>query len=221
TLFSEATGISESQLGNFSGAFTLIRLMQALGAFGFRGLHENKPTFTESIVPAVELMNDLFESGAVKIDLPELRSVSRAVPLQRKFRALSQAQEMMKINISSFSFLKGKEVNYETGGGFVFDCRGLRNPASMPEFSGLTGRDPALAEFYGSDDEAIAFAGDCMSIIRNSLPLLRRKGVSEIYVSFGCVGGLHRSVWCAAKVASMLSGMPAVTVEVNHTELRH
>jgi RNase adaptor protein for sRNA GlmZ degradation len=126
----------------------------------------------------------------------------------------------MKINVSSFSYIKGKEVNYENGGGFVFDCRGLRNPASMPEFSGLTGRDPELAEFYGNDDEAIAFAGDCMSIIRNSLPLMRRKGVTEIFVSFGCVGGKHRSVWCAAKVGSMLTGMPAVTVEVTHTELK-
>ncbi|MCJ7821441.1 MAG: phosphotransferase, partial [Bacteroidales bacterium] len=84
-LFSEATGINETELRKYSGAFTLIRLMQALGAFGFRGLHENKPTFTESIVPAVELMNELFESGEIKIDLPELRSASRAVPLQRKF----------------------------------------------------------------------------------------------------------------------------------------
>ena len=218
-LFSKTTGIPKEQLGKFSGAFTLIRLMQALGAFGFRGLHENKPTFTESIVPAVELMNQLFDSGEIMIDLPELRNASRAVPLQRKFRALSQSQELMKINVSSFSYLKGKHVNYENGGGFVFDCRGLRNPASMPEFGGLNGRDPELAEFYGNDDEAIAFAGDCMSIIRNSLPLMRCKGVREIFVSFGCVGGIHRSVWCAAKVASMLSGMPAVTVEVNHTEL--
>ncbi|MBE0668154.1 MAG: hypothetical protein IH593_10870, partial [Bacteroidales bacterium] len=220
-LFSEATGISETELRKYSGAFTLIRLMQALGAFGFRGLHENKPTFTESIVPAVELMNELFESGEIKIDLPELRSASRAVPLQRKFKALSHHKMEMKINVTSFSYLTGKQVNYENGGGFVFDCRVLKNSASIPEFRQFTGKDPQVAEFYTNDDEAIAFAGDCMSIIRNSIPLMRQKGVSEINVAFGCVGGRYRSVWCATKVASMLSAMPSVTVEVNHTELSH
>ncbi len=220
-LFSEATGISETELRKYSGAFTLIRLMQALGAFGFRGLHENKPTFTESIVPAVELMNELFESGEIKIDLPELRSASRAVPLQRKFKALSHHKVEMKINMTSFSYLTGKQVNYENGGGFVFDCRVLKNSASIPEFRQFTGKDQQVAEFYTNDDEAIAFAGDCMSIIRNSIPLMRQKGVSEINVAFGCVGGRYRSVWCATKVASMLSAMPSVTVEVNHTELSH
>lgn len=219
SLFADVTGIPRSLLGKYSGAFTLIRLMQALGAFGFRGLHENKPTFTESIVPAVELMNGLFEGDEIQVDLPELKSVSRVVPQQRKFMALSHHQDILKINISSFSYLKGKEVSYENGGGFVFDCRGLRNAASMPRFRDMTGRDQELAEFYGNDDEALAFAGDCMSIIRNSLPMMRRKGVTELYVSFGCVGGIHRSVWCASKVASMLSAMPGVKVEVNHTEL--
>ena len=35
----------------------MIRLMQALGAFGFRGLYEQKPTFTESIVPGVNILH--------------------------------------------------------------------------------------------------------------------------------------------------------------------
>ena len=219
-LFAEATGQSEESLAKYSGAFTLIRLMQALGAFGFRGLHENKPTFSESIVPAVELMNELLAGDDLCIDLPELRKASEAVPLQRKYRIVSHYQQMVTINIQSFSFVKGKTLNYDNGGGFVFDCRGLRNPAHVPELSELTGFDPAIAEFFGNDDEAIAFAGDCSNIIRNSLPMLRRKGVLEINVAFGCIGGQHRSVWCAARVASMLSSMPGVAVSVTHSELQ-
>lgn len=218
-LFSKATGEPEAKLGKYSGAFTLIRLMQALGAFGFRGLHENKPTFTESIVPAVELMNELLEGDAVQIDLPELRSASRAVPLQRRYKALVHSQDLMKIVISSFSYMKGRTLNYENGGGFVFDCRGLKNAASVPGFMELVGTDPEILEYYGNDDEAIAFAGDCTSMIRNILPSLRRKGVPEMHIAFGCAGGRHRSVWCAARVASMLSGMPGVKIELKHTAL--
>jgi len=218
-LFAAATGKPRESLGKYSGAFTLIRLMQALGAFGFRGLHENKPTFSESIVPAVELMNDLLGGDQLHIDLPELKKASESVPLQRKYRILSHYQELVKINIDSFSYVKGRKLSYDTGSGFVFDCRGLRNPVLESDLRELTGLDPEVAEFFGNDDEAVAFAGDCSNIIRNTLPMMRRKGILEIHAAFGCVGGHHRSVWCAARVASMLSAMPGVTVTVNHTGL--
>ncbi len=218
-LFAAATGKSRQSVGKYQGAFTLVRLMQALGAFGFRGLHENKPTFTESIVPAVELMNELLAGDDVKTDLPELKKASEAVPLQRKFRILSNYQLMVTLNIESFSYVKGRTVNYDNGGGFVFDCRDLRDPENVPGLNELTGLDTDVAEFFGNDDEAGAFAGDCSNIIRNSLPMLRRKGVLEVNVAFGCVGGQHRSVWCAEKVASILSAMPGVTVSVSHSEI--
>jgi RNase adaptor protein for sRNA GlmZ degradation len=193
--------------------------MQALGAFGFRGLHENKPTFTESIVPAVELMNDLLAGDQTQIELPELKKASEAVPLQRKYRILSHYQELVRINIESFSYVRGRTINYDTGNGFIFDCRGLRNPVLESDLRDLTGLDPEVIEFFGNDDEAVAFAGDCSNIIRNTLPMMRRKGILEINAAFGCVGGIHRSVWCATRVASMLSVMPGVTVTVNHTGL--
>ncbi|MRR19421.1 phosphotransferase enzyme family protein [bacterium] len=218
-LFAAATGKSRESLQRYSGAFTLIRLMQALGAFGFRGLHENKPTFTESIVPAVELMNGLLAGGNLQIDLPELKKASEAVPLQRKYRILAHYQDLVKIHLESFSYVRGKTINYDSGSGFVFDCRGLRNPATVTELNELTGLDPEVVEFFGNDDEAVAFVGDCTNIIRNSLPMMRRKGILDINVAFGCVGGRHRSVWCAVRVASMLQAMPGVAVTVTHTAL--
>ncbi len=218
-LFASATGKSRESLQKYSGAFTLIRLMQALGAFGFRGLHENKPTFTESIVPAVELMNELLAGDDVQIDLPELKKASEAVPLQRKYRILCHYQDLVKINLESFSYVRGKTISYDGGSGFVFDCRGLRNPATLTELNELTGLDPEVVEFFGNDDEAVAFVGDCTNIIRNSLPPMRRKGILDINAAFGCVGGRHRSVWCAERVASMLSSMPGVTVTITHTAI--
>lgn len=218
-LFASATGKSRESLQKYSGAFTLIRLMQALGAFGFRGLHENKPTFTESIVPAVELMNELLAGDSVQIDLPELKKASEAVPLQRKYRILEHYQDLVKIQLESFSYVKGKTISYDGGSGFVFDCRGLRNPATLTELNELTGLDPEVVEFFGNDDEAVAFVGDCTNIIRNSLPPMRRKGILDIKAAFGCVGGRHRSVWCAERVASMLSSMPGVTVTITHSAI--
>ncbi|MGB8357287.1 MAG: RNase adapter RapZ, partial [Bacteroidales bacterium] len=166
-----------------------------------------------------ELMNGLLAGEQVQIDLPELKKASGAVPLQRKYSILSHYADMVKINIESFSYVKGRAVNYDNGAGFVFDCRGLRNPATVSDLVELTGLDPEVIEFFGNDDEAVAFVGDCTNIIRNSLPMMRRKGILDIFAAFGCVGGQHRSVWCANRVAAMLSAMPGVTVTVNHKEL--
>ncbi|MBE0676165.1 MAG: phosphotransferase, partial [Bacteroidales bacterium] len=68
--------------------FALIRIMQALGAFGFRGLYENKPTFTESIVPAVQLMYEIIGKGIPGTELHELEKTIRNISSARKFREL-------------------------------------------------------------------------------------------------------------------------------------
>ncbi len=56
-------------------AYTLVRLMQALGAFGFRGLVEHKSGFAESIPPALAMIGELLDEWSLPIDIPELRRV--------------------------------------------------------------------------------------------------------------------------------------------------
>ncbi len=74
--------------GYYSG-FSMIRVMQALGAFGFRGLYEQKPTFTESIVPGVHLLIQLAEKAGNHIDLPELYKTILSIPGSGVFQRLS------------------------------------------------------------------------------------------------------------------------------------
>ncbi len=74
--------------GYYSG-FSMIRLMQALGAFGFRGLYEQKPTFTESIVPGVNILLRIITSAESHINIPELFKTIRAIPDSPKFIGLT------------------------------------------------------------------------------------------------------------------------------------
>ncbi|MCX6302210.1 MAG: phosphotransferase [Bacteroidia bacterium] len=74
--------------GYYSG-FSMIRVMQALGAFGFRGLYEQKPTFTESIVPGVHLLTQIISQAENHVALPELYSTVRAIPDSQLFKKLS------------------------------------------------------------------------------------------------------------------------------------
>jgi aminoglycoside/choline kinase family phosphotransferase len=77
--FCAISGEKKEEFRGYFAGFSMIRLMQALGAFGFRGLYEKKPTFTGSIVPAVILLGQIIESGNLPIDLPELFQAVRGI----------------------------------------------------------------------------------------------------------------------------------------------
>jgi len=79
--------------GYYSG-FSMIRVMQALGAFGFRGLYEQKPTFTDSIVPGVKLLNRIINQAENHISLPELYTTIRSIPDTQIFVKLSQSTHL-------------------------------------------------------------------------------------------------------------------------------
>jgi aminoglycoside/choline kinase family phosphotransferase len=217
--FYKATGRSADMIRMYSDAFATVRLMQALGAFGYRGLYENKPTFTESIVPAVELLDEVMRRLSEHIDLPELSSAISAIPEQKRFQILQEGQEHLRINISSFSYSLGKALTLENGGGFVFDCCGLKDPGKHAELNTLTGKDPDVSELFAGDDEALNFVLDCVNTVRNIIPLYRRKGIPVVNVAFGCVGGRYSSVWCAERAASLLAKNPGVEIVISHNEL--
>ncbi len=86
--FCSHTGNDTGRFRAYFAGFSMIRLMQALGAFGFRGLYEQKPTFTESIIPAVELLQKIIVRAEEIISLDEMYAAVRAVPDTGKYRML-------------------------------------------------------------------------------------------------------------------------------------
>ena len=92
--FCERTGEDPGKFRGYYSAFSIIRVMQALGAFGFRGLYEKKPTFTESIVPGVELLNRLTVKAAAHIRLDELYRVAEAIPETSVFVSLKRQRHL-------------------------------------------------------------------------------------------------------------------------------
>jgi aminoglycoside/choline kinase family phosphotransferase len=79
----------KDEFRGFYAGFSMIRLMQALGAFGFRGLYEQKPTFTDSIVPGVMVLMQIIDSAESHVKIPELYRTIRAIPNSQKFIELS------------------------------------------------------------------------------------------------------------------------------------
>ena len=90
--FCRISGEKKEEFRGYYAGFSMIRLMQALGAFGFRGLYEKKPTFTGSIVPAIELLTSIIDSGSLPISLPELFEAIRNVPGTELFKNLKKGK---------------------------------------------------------------------------------------------------------------------------------
>ncbi len=69
--FCSVSKVDKNRFRGYYEGFSMIRIMQALGAFGFRGLYEKKPTFTESIVPGVKILTQIIGEAEKHVMLPE------------------------------------------------------------------------------------------------------------------------------------------------------
>ena len=92
--FCSVSGENVEEFRGYFAGFSMIRLMQALGAFGFRGLYEKKPTFTGSIVPAVKLLVQVVDSEQLPVSLPELFQTVRSIPGLQVYKDLDKDQSI-------------------------------------------------------------------------------------------------------------------------------
>ncbi len=201
--------------------FVLIRLMQAMGAFGYRGFFERKRRFLESVPFAAQNLEGLLEAG-LPISLPELENVfRRIVDRWAAGDSVDESTSALTVSVQSFSFRKGYPGAEDAhGGGSVFDCRGLPNPGRQPEFAELTGLDDEVVDFLERTPQAQEFFENIRGIVDLHVESYLERDFSELAVSFGCTGGQHRSVFMASKLADHLKHrFPAVTVHLTHREL--
>ncbi len=89
--FCALTGEDRKKFRAYYTGFGMIRIMQALGAFGFRGLYEKKPTFTESIVPGVQLLTKISDSASTHLQVPELYSTIKVISRTPMFQSLKES----------------------------------------------------------------------------------------------------------------------------------
>src|SRR5215471_17079728 len=125
-------------------AYVYVRIMQALGAYGYRGFFERKVHFLQSVPYALKNIRWLLHSVELPEKVPTLLDTFKRMLASEKLSSIASEAENMMVRVFSFSFHKGVP-NDETGhgGGFVFDCRGLPNPGREERFKSLTGKDTA------------------------------------------------------------------------------
>ena len=204
--------------------YVLIRLLQVLGAYGFRGLFERKAHFLTSIPLALINLKWFLENKETGIALPEFERVLNLVVQDEvidKFKPI-QADETtpLIVKINSFSYLKTgypKDVS-NNGGGFVFDCRGLLNPGRFEEFKQVTGRDKPVIDFLEQKTKMPDFLNSVYNLVDISVEDYISRGFASLMVNFGCTGGQHRSVYAADALARHLRNKFKVKVDLHHVE---
>ena len=201
--------------------YVLIRLLQVLGAYGFRGLFERKAQFLTSIPLALRNLKWFFENQSFGIAVPEFSKVlslcvsdevvEHFTPLQ------ANEQTPLIVRICSFSYRKGiPQDETGNGGGFVFDCRGILNPGRIHEFKTMHGRDKSVIDYLEQRTRMNEFLNSVFDIVDITVEDYIGRGFESLAVSFGCTGGQHRSVYAADALARHLRNKFKVKIELKH-----
>jgi aminoglycoside/choline kinase family phosphotransferase len=201
-------------------AYVYIRIMQALGAYGFRGFYERKVHFLQSVPYALKNLRWLQHNVTLPIALPTLLEAFHSMLASEKLQSLATDADNLVVRIFSFSFHRGLPKDESgNGGGFVFDGRSLPNPGREERFKALTGRDAPVIDYLNQQESVHQFLASVMSLVDASVQNYQQRGFKHLMISFGCTGGQHRSVYLAEQVAKRLRNCSGIEVVLQHREL--
>lgn len=195
--------------------FVLFRLLQVLGAYGFRGRFERKLHFLESIPPALKNIESLLKEPFE--EYPALTDILSRIIDKEKQAAFNR--DSLLVTVESFSYKRGIPEDLSgNGGGFVFDCRAMHNPGRYERYKSLTGRDSDVIKFLEEQGQVKPFLENCYGLTDAAVETYTRRGFTSLCIFFGCTGGQHRSVYCAEAMARHINREFGVEVNLIHRE---
>lgn len=203
------------------GEFALLRTLQVLGAYGFRGKFERKRHFLESIPLALRNLKEIISASYGSY--PYLTSILKTMlDNEMNYRNIEDEikESPLVVTVTSFSYKRGIPEDVSgNGGGFVFDCRAMDNPGRYAEYKSITGLDKPVIDFLENRGEIQQFLRHCYALIDSAVDNYIDRGFSSLMVSFGCTGGQHRSVYSAQHMALHIKErFPNVKVHLLHRE---
>ncbi|MBN2613355.1 MAG: phosphotransferase [Bacteroidales bacterium] len=219
-IFSSVKGFNSKNFLKYYYGYVLIRMLQALGAYGFRGYFERKQFFLQSIPPAVKNLEWLVQHADFGVKLPQLENCFEQIIQSEISRQFELPADEFTVSVNSFSYKSGIPLdNSGNGGGFVFDCRALSNPGRYEQYKAYTGKDYPVIEFLNGQGEVQEFLNHAYAIVESSIKNYKERNFAHLMVNFGCTGGQHRSVFCAEEISSRIKQKPGVKVITRHREL--
>lgn len=202
--------------------FVLLRLLQVLGAYGFRGLFERKAHFLTSIPLGLKNLRSFLEVNQLDNTTPVFSSILEWMVsdevIQRFTPPIATENTPLLVTINSFSYRNGlpkdETVN---GGGFIFDMRGILNPGRFEEYKKLSGLDKPVQDFLEQRTKMNTFLNSVWDLIDITVENYLSRDFESLQINFGCTGGQHRSVFAAEQTARHLRNKYKVNVVLTHT----
>jgi aminoglycoside/choline kinase family phosphotransferase len=211
--------LDRSAFMHYYYAYVYVRILQALGAYGFRGFYERKTHFLQSVPYALRNIRWLLHNVELPIALPTLTEAFRNMVASEKLQGVASTPGLLTVRVTSFSFHRGLPVDDTgNGGGFIFDGRSLPNPGREERFKVLTGKDAPVIEYLEQQESVRQFLASVIALVDSSVANYQGRGFKNLMVSFGCTGGQHRSVYLAEQLAKHLRDA-GVDVRLQHREL--
>jgi aminoglycoside/choline kinase family phosphotransferase len=203
--------------------YVLIRIMQVLGAYGFRGLFERKAHFLVSIPLGLKNLRSFLHQYSMGKNVSEFERVLNLIVedqiIERFVPPRANADTPLVVHINSFSYKKTIPADTAgNGGGFVFDCRGILNPGRLEIFQSRTGRDKEVMDYLEQQTKMPEYLNSVFDLVDISVEEYIYRGFKSLMINFGCTGGQHRSVYAADSLARHLKNKFGVTVELHHIE---
>ncbi|MDT8309569.1 MAG: RNase adapter RapZ, partial [Bacteroidales bacterium] len=197
----------------------LIRVLQTLGTYAYRGFFEGKHHFIPGMQPAIKNAITLSKKFSAIVNIPYLSALLSEAEQTIRYTFPVTKEQKLTVTINSFSYHRGLPRDYTGhGGGFVFDCRALPNPGREHRFSNLTGKDQPVTEYLAASDEVNNFMTQIEKIVSASVTNYQKRGFRSLQINFGCTGGQHRSVYCAEQLLQRLRHIfPDTGFLINHT----
>jgi aminoglycoside/choline kinase family phosphotransferase len=200
--------------------YVYVRIMQALGAYGYRGFFERRAHFLQSVPYALKNIRWLHHNVQLPIELPTLLGAFQSMLASEKLQSIATEADNLVVRIFSFSFHhEFPKDDTGNGGGFIFDGRSLPNPGREERFKSLTGRDTPVVDYLHQQESVHQFLASVFTMIDAAVENYQQRGFKNLMVGFGCTGGQHRSVYLAEQLARHLRGRNRVEVVVRHVEL--
>ncbi len=222
---SERISIDQEEFSGLFYGFVFMRIMQAFGTYGYRGIYENKVHFLKSIAPALQNLSWLIENVELPVHLPVLQNIWKEMCSKKMLNRFIPGEkeenfdEGLTVSVYSFSYKKKLPIDFSgNGGGFLFDCRALPNPGREVRFRTQTGKDAEVIDFLEKEKTVEEFLSNSFSLIEISIKNYLERGFSHLLVGYGCTGGQHRSVYCAEQLAAYLKKHYSLKINLRHLE---
>lgn len=213
--------VDEKEFKDYYFGYVLIRILQAMGAYGFRGFYEKKTHFLQSIPYALSNLRYLLDQVTFPVKIPTLLSILDHLTNSEKLKkiGISKTQESKRLTVSLYSFSYKQGISFKDnphGGGFIFDCRALPNPGRLEQYKTLSGLNREVIHYLENEHEVADFLSGVTQIVDQSVENYISRDFEHLSVGFGCTGGQHRSVYCTEQLKKHLQSRFEINVQIEH-----